>query len=118
LVNNYLENRSQRLSARLGAGVRSSLSRFGALIKKHRRGDSFGFSSGADANGSSASASGGFAGRGGGSMNFAERPEAVKMRQMVSSFAAAAEQMKRNLKDGGGSRGESLRATTDGKQAV
>jgi hypothetical protein len=114
LVNNYLEHRSKRLSVRLGAGVRSSLSRFGALIKKHRRGDSFGFSSsGADADGSSASASGGFAGsmrpglsRSGGSTNFAERPEAVKMRQMVSSFAAAAEQMKRNLKDGGGSRGE------------
>lgn len=118
LVNNYLENRSKRLSVRLGAGVRSSLSRFGALIKKHRRGDSLGFSSsGADTHGSSASANGGFAGglrsglsrgmSGGGSMNFAERPEAVKMRQMVSSFAAAAEQMKRSLRDGSsGNRGE------------
>jgi hypothetical protein len=76
LVNTYLDNRSKRLSARLGAGVRSSLSRFGALIKKHRRaesqtqmGPSFGLSSsgsssagGADASGgASSSASGGFA---------------------------------------------------------
>lgn len=72
LVNTYLDNRSKRLSARLGAGVRSSLSRFGALIKKHRRAEStqmgptFGLSSssGADAGGgagASSSASGGFA---------------------------------------------------------
>jgi hypothetical protein len=116
LVNTYVENRSKRLSARLGAGVRSSLSRFGALMKKHRRTESLqsalssvfsssGASAGADHG--SASASGGFAsglmsglsrGRSGGlSASFAERPEALKMRQMVAGFAAAAEQMRRNL---------------------
>lgn len=35
-------------------------------------------------------------------MSFVERPEAMKMRQMVASFAAAAEQMKRNLTESGG----------------
>lgn len=37
LVNSYLDNRSRQLAARLGAGVRSSLSRFTAFVKKHRR---------------------------------------------------------------------------------
>lgn len=121
LVNSYLEHRSSRLSARLGAGVRSSLSRFGALIKKHRRTDStqstssFGPSSNGALDRHSLSASGGFGGglmmggrprdggggaAGGGlSLGLADRPEAAKMKQMVAAFAAAAEQMKRNLTD-------------------
>lgn len=132
LVNMYLEQRGQRLSTRLQAGVRSSLSRFGALIKKHRgtgsvqQQSSFGAnsigsggvlglgqqpSSGDLFGGSSSSSSSqGFGsgliaglrsgnGRGGGGLSgsFADRPESVKMRQMVSTFAAAAEQMRRSL---------------------
>lgn len=37
LVNYYLDNRSRKLAARLGAGVKSGLSRFTAFVKKHRR---------------------------------------------------------------------------------
>lgn len=122
LVNTYLDHRSKRLSARLGAGVRSSLSRFGALINKHRRAEStqitssFGLSgSGSGTKQLSASASGGIAsglmlglsrGRSGGlSSSFAERPEALRMRQMVASFAAAAENMRRTLNDSNSSGG-------------
>jgi hypothetical protein len=122
LVNTYLDHRSKRLSARLGAGVRGSLSRFGALINKHRRAEStqitssFGLSgSGSGLEQLSASASGGIAsglmsslsrGRSGGmSGSFAERPEALRMRQMVASFAAAAENMRRTLNGNNGSGG-------------
>jgi hypothetical protein len=122
LVNTYLDHRSKRLSARLGAGVRSSLSRFGALINKHRRAEStqmsptFGLSgSGSGPEQLSASASGGIAsslmsslsrGRSGGlSSSFAERPEALRMRQMVASFAAAAENIRRTLNDNSSSSG-------------
>jgi hypothetical protein len=41
-VSAYLDHRSQRLAARLSAGVRSSLSRFQAFVKKHRRAESIG----------------------------------------------------------------------------
>lgn len=127
----YLDNRSRRLSARLGAGVRTSLSRFGALIKKHRRTDStqslsaFGLSgassSGAAELSGTLSANGGLMsalknkGGGGLTTSFSDRPEAVKMRQMVASFAAAAEQMRRNLTDSGTKSGacrEQFRAPT------
>jgi hypothetical protein len=36
---------------------------------------------------------------------FGERPEALKMRQMVAAFASAAEQMRRNLTESGGKGG-------------
>jgi len=40
LVNSYLDNRRERLSARLSAGARSGMSRFTAFVKKHRRTES------------------------------------------------------------------------------
>jgi hypothetical protein len=40
LVNSYLDNRRERLSARLTAGARGGMSRFTAFVKKHRRTES------------------------------------------------------------------------------
>lgn len=37
LVNSYLDNRSRKLAARLGSGMRSGFSRLTAFVKKHRR---------------------------------------------------------------------------------
>ena len=121
LVNAFLDNRSRRLSARLGAGVRSSLSRFGALLSKHRRTGStqslsgFGFAGASSSRGAMSEQNSNAGGTGmmsvmrpksgGLSASFAERPESLRMRQMVAAFAAAAEQMRNNLTDSGNKTG-------------
>jgi hypothetical protein len=37
-----MDNRNRRMAARLSAGMRSSLSRFSAFVKKHKRSDRLG----------------------------------------------------------------------------
>jgi hypothetical protein len=106
LVNAYLDNRSKRLAARLGSGVRSGISRFTAFVKKHRRTESQqhlpGFM-----NGGSSSAAGGFGGGGsgfsGGLSGLADSPEVQRLKQLAAAFASAAVgagQMRRNLTEG------------------
>ncbi|KAF6256297.1 AEX-3 domain-containing protein [Scenedesmus sp. NREL 46B-D3] len=111
LVNSYLDNRSKRLAARLGSGVRSGISRFTAFVKKHRRSDSQQHSPGSALGGSS-SAAGGFGGGGGlgmgsgfggGLSGLADSPEVQRLKQLAAAFASAAVgagQMRRNLTEG------------------
>lgn len=103
LVNAYLDNRSRRLAARLGLGMRSGISRFTAFVKKHRRTDSHQqlplFSGGSSA---------GQGGGGGGSFRgsfpgLAESPEVQRLKQLAATFASVAVgagQMRRNLTEG------------------
>jgi hypothetical protein len=110
LVNAYLDNRSKRLAARLGSGVRSGISRFTAFVKKHRRTESQQHLPGFLIGGSS-SAAGGFGGGGlgtssgfGGSLaGLADSPEVQRLKQLAAAFASAAVgagQMRRNLTEG------------------
>lgn len=111
LVNAYLDNRSKRLAARLGSGMRSSISRFTAFVKKHRRSESHQHLSGYLNGGSSSSAAGGFGGGssgmgsgfGGGLSGLADSPEVQRLKQLAAAFASAAVgagQMRRNLTEG------------------
>jgi hypothetical protein len=111
LVNAYLDNRSRRLAARLGSGVRSGISRFTAFVKKHRRTESQQHLPGF-LNGGSSSAAGGFGGGGGlgatsgfggGLSGLADSPEVQRLKQLAAAFASAAVgagQMRRNLTEG------------------
>jgi hypothetical protein len=110
LVNAYLDNRSKRLASRLGSGMRSSISRFTAFVKKHRRTESQQHLSGF-LNGGSSSAAGGFSGGssgmgsafGGGLSGLADSPEVQRLKQLAAAFASAAVgvgQMRRNLTEG------------------
>jgi hypothetical protein len=105
LVNSYLDNRSKRLAARLGSGMRSSISRFTAFVKKHRRTESQQHLPGL-LNGGSSSAAGGFSGGsgfGGGLSGLADSPEVQRLKQLAAAFASAAVgagQMRRNLTEG------------------
>jgi hypothetical protein len=109
LVNAYLDNRSRRLAARLGSGVRSGISRFTAFVKKHRRTESQQHLP-SFLNGGSSSAAGGFGGGlgtgsgfGGGLSGLADSPEVQRLKQLTAAFASAAVgagQMHRNLTEG------------------
>ncbi|KIY92253.1 hypothetical protein MNEG_15710 [Monoraphidium neglectum] len=87
-VSAYLDNRSRRLAARLNAGVRSSLTRFQAYIKKHRRTDGL------------------------------PEPDLARAKQLASAFmAGAAGAVRRTLESAGGA-AEPRGATGGGGAAV
>ncbi|KAF8073214.1 DENND2B [Scenedesmus sp. PABB004] len=91
LVNAYLDNRSRRLAARLGGGVRSGLSKLGALVKKtHRRTGSF----------TQQALGGGGGGLSRGLAALADSPEAQRLKQLAAAFASGAGQMRRSLTGG------------------